>query len=147
MVSKSSFRWVCRRLSPLLVHQHHFCVTHIFRTKLGNLSLQIHTWPEALELRWNPVIEDEAELPGDFQLDLMQNENVSSLQCVVLYNASCSNLILSRTLRKLFVGSGIFKFYMRTWLAYMLTTILGTRCQKFCWLLTGIEAAFFSLWW
>ena len=48
---------------------------HIFRTKLGNFSLQVHTWLEALELHWNPAMEDEAELPGDFQLDLMQNEN------------------------------------------------------------------------
>ena len=34
----------------------------------------------------------------------------------------------SQELFKIFVGSGIF--YMWIWLAYLLTTILGTRCQN-----------------
>ena len=92
---------------------------HIFRTKLGNLSLQVHTWPEALELHWNLAMKDEAESLGDFQLDLMRNG-------YAVYNASWSNPIF---VKKLFVGSG--NFYMRTWLAYLLTTVLGTRCQNF----------------
>ena len=46
----------------------------------------------------------------------------------VVYNASCSSLILSITLPELSIF-GIRFFYMRTCLAYLLTTILGTRCQ------------------
>ena len=52
---------------------------HLFRTKLGNLSLQVHTWPEVLELHWNSAMEDEAESDAERKC-----KGVSSLQCIVL---------------------------------------------------------------
>ena len=55
---------------------------HPIRTKLIILSPQVHGRPdllheikrEALELHSNSAMKDNVELPGDVQLDAMQNE-------------------------------------------------------------------------
>ena len=65
----------------------HLDLSTPIRTKLGNFvtprlyvaALICQVLPheikrEALELHWNPAMKDEVELPGDFRLDLMQNE-------------------------------------------------------------------------
>ena len=131
---RPSVGWVCRRFLPLIVYQleHHFCVMHSFRClskNSGILSPQVHTWPrwcatwDQAGSPWNPSMKDDVELPGDFQL---QNESARVCEWFTMRHAPIS--FLSRTLQNLFVGSGIF--YMRTLLAYLLTRILGSRCQK-----------------
>ena len=55
-------------------------------------------------------MKDEVELPGDFQL---QNESARVCEQFTMRRAPI--LFLSKTVQKLYVGSGIF--YMRTLLA------------------------------
>ena len=87
LASKSSVGWVFRRLLPLhhfrLMHWHPFRSLPPIRSKLGKFSLKNNsTWPrwsalwdhaESPEIHGNPAMKDQVELPGDFQVDLMQN--------------------------------------------------------------------------
>ena len=108
--STSSVGWVCRRLLPHIVYQQFLCIMshldlftqHPIRTKLIILSPQVHGRPdllheikrEALELHSNSAMKDNVELPGDVQLDAMQNE--TTRVCKWFTMLSGSNLILSQ---------------------------------------------------
>ena len=68
-------------------------------------------------------MEDEVKLPGDFQLDLERG-------CVSSFTKRRAPItFFSRSLRKLFVGSGIF--YVRTWLGLSVDDNFRYHMPKF----------------
>ena len=88
------------------------------RTKLchpkfirGRLYLLHEIKLEAPELHWSSAMKDNVELPENTQLDVMENENTRVCRWFTMRPAPIS--FLSRSLRKLFVETGIF--HLRTW--------------------------------
>ena len=72
----------------------------------GRADLPHEIKREALELHWNPAMKDEVELPGDFRLDLMQNETVRV--CGVVYNRAPISFCQEPFQNYQYLGSGFF---------------------------------------
>ena len=108
MASKSSVGWVCRRLLRLHVYHHLFCVIHPFRSLH---PIRAKLWHFATPSSYICFMKSSGKPLNFIVIGRWRTWRLSNSMCCkeglyVVYDASCSNLILSpRTLRKLLVGS------------------------------------------
>ena len=144
--SKSSVGWVCRHLLPLNVYQHLFCVPLQSEPNLGILPSQANTWPRDLQSSGKPlnftVIGRWRTWRPSTRCDAERNYEV----WVLVYNASGSNLILSRTLRNLSIISCWIRYFSSTNMAGVsVDDNIRHQMPKLRWLMTENGAV--SLWW